>query len=196
MVTSVLGLKVVEQAMKLVEGRVESSCLLSLVLGKRHLQYQPVRNLEKDRASDSDSVSKSNSEMQRWEALLARFEAILPRFNPSSEVVNKGRKTRVPSKRETILFAAILLELKGTKYCSFLDKNGPRPKWADAGPANYLKSYQAGDPWRKKVQDEKTRAKHRMKRYAHSDLMTAIVKYLPTEFDKVSAQLAQLAPSE
>ena len=99
-------------------------------------------------------------------------------------------------KRDTVIFAAILMELKGMKYCSFLQDNGIKPKWSDSDHASYPKSYQAGDLWRKKVQDEKTRAKLRMNNYARSELATAFSTHLPEEFDKISPLLAQLASRE
>jgi hypothetical protein len=64
------------------------------------------------------------------------------------------------------MFAAILMELQGMKYCSFLDKHNVKPRWLeDQVPASYPKGYQIGSPWRKKIQDEKTRAKQRMSNY-------------------------------
>ena len=70
------------------------------------------------------------------------------------------------------------------------------PNRSDSGPATYLKSYQVGDLWRKKVQDEKTRARLRMQDYPRSELATALNAYLPKEFDKISSLLAQLASRE
>ena len=93
-------------------------------------------------------------------------------------------------KRDTVIFAAILMGLKGVRYCSFLQDHGLRPKWPDCGPATtYPKSYLSGDPSRKKVQDEKTRAKLHMNSYALSELATAFNTYLPEEFDQISPLL-------
>jgi 7-cyano-7-deazaguanine synthase in queuosine biosynthesis len=203
-VTRVLQEKVVEQAAKLVEGTVDNSSLLSLVLGKKHLecQGQPVAEPEKDEPTRSRSATKSGSEAQPQNVALAKVEellqALLARFDsvPAPEPIKKGRNRRNPGKRDTVVFAAILAGFKGTRYCSFLDKYGTRPKWSDSGPATYLKSYQVGHPWRKKVQDEKTRAKLRMQGYPRSELATALSTYLPGEFDKISPLLVQLASRE
>ena len=182
-VTRVLEEKVIEQAAKLVEGTLDNSSLLSLVLGKKH-QAQPA----------AFEIQPQNAAPARVEELL---QALLARFDrvPAPEPIKKRRKRRNPERRDTVIFAAILAGLKGTKYCSFLDRYGTRPKWLDSGPPTYFKSYQAGDPWRKKVQDEKTRAKLRMQTYPPSELATAINRYLPEEFDKISP-LAQLASRE
>jgi hypothetical protein len=203
-VTRVLQEKIIEQAAKLVEGTVDNSSLLSLVLGKEHLEYQgqPVAEPEKDEPARSRDAMKSGSEVQPQNAALAKVEellrTLLARFDsvPMPEPIKKGKKRRNPGKRDTVIFAAILAGLKGPKYCSFLDKYGTRPKWSDSGLASYLKSYQAGDPWRKKVQDEKTRAKLRMLGYPPSELATALNTYLPEEFSKISPLLAQLASRE
>ena len=198
-VTRVLQEKVVEQAAKLVEGTVDDSSLLSLVLGKKHLEYQsqPWRAWENEPsgAGRDESGLRPNRECalveELLQALLAKFDGV-----PAPEPIKKARKRRNPGKRDTVIFAAILAGLKGTRYCSFLTSHGIRPKWSDSGPATYLKSYQIGDPWRKKVQDEKTRAKLRMQGYPRSELATALNTYLPEEFDKISPLLAQLASRE
>ena len=183
-VTRVLQQKVVEHAAKLVEGTLDNSSLLSLVIGKQH-QCQPT----------SSDVQPQNVPPARVEdflrALLATFDSL-----PAREQIKNGKKKRNPGKRDTVIFAAIVAGLKGNKYCSFLDDYGTKPKWLDSGPTTYLKSYQAGNPWRKKVQDEKTRAKQRMQAYPGSELATAINRYLPKEFDKISPLLAQLASRE
>jgi hypothetical protein len=57
------------------------------------------------------------------------------------------------------------------KYCAFLQQHGVKPKGSDPGPPGYPTGYQLGEPWRKKVQDEKTRAKQRME--GHDDATLA-----------------------
>ncbi len=112
--------------------------------------------------------------------------------SPSSAFAKFERtKRRAPKKqklqkRETVIFAAILLELEGPKYCAFLQDHEVKPKWSDSGPMSYPKSYQTGEPWRKKVQDEKTRAKVRMSRYPESELLDAVNIHLPNQFHKIS----------
>src|SRR5207249_7969532 len=49
----------------------------------------------------------------------------------------KEKRKRKPGKRDTVIFAAIVLELKGVKYCSFLRREASRPKGSDPGPATY-----------------------------------------------------------
>ena len=202
-VNRVLQQKVVEHAAKLVEGTVDKNSLLSLVLGKKHFEYQvqPVAELEKNQPARTRVATKSGSEAQPQGVTLARVEellqTLLARFSvPEPKRSKKGKKRRNPEKRDTVIFAAIIVGFKGTRYCSFLDKYGTRPKWSDSGPPTYMKSYQVGDPWRKKVQDEKTRAKLRMQGYARSVLATALNHYVPEEFDKISPLLAQLASRE
>jgi len=99
------------------------------------------------------------------------------------------KKKGNPGKRDTVIFAAILKGLRGRSYSSFLQNHGIKPKWSDSGPATYQNSYVAGDPWRKKVQDEKTRAKQRMSGCADSELADAFNFYLPQEFDDLSPLL-------
>jgi hypothetical protein len=63
-------------------------------------------------------------------------------------------------RRLGVIFAAIQSGLKGMSYCSFLNKEklSPSPSWVSDGcPKSYPKAYQAGEPWRKKIQDEKHR---------------------------------------
>ena len=185
--TRVLQEKIVEHAAKLVEGTIDDTSLLALVIGKKHLEHQSqlAAEPEEDGPAKSQGAMKSPSSVQPQNVALAKVEellqTLLARFAsvPAPEPIKKGRKRRKPGKRDTVIFAAILMGLKGVRYCSFLQDQGLRPKWSDSGPATYPKSYQVGDPWRKKVQDEKTRAKLRMNSYALSELATAFNTYLP-----------------
>ena len=139
---------------------------------------------------------KSPSSVQPQNAALAKVEELLQSFLarvgsvPAPEPIKKGRMRRKLGKRDTVILAAILMGLKGVRYCSFLRDHGLRPRWPDSGPATtYPKSYLSGDPYRKKVQDEKTRARLRMNSYALSGLATAFSTYLPREFDQISPLL-------
>ena len=98
-------------------------------------------------------------------------------------------KPNSPTKRDAILFAAIVSDLEGLKYCSFLDNHRVRPKWSDTGPKSYRESYLASGSYKKKVQDEKSRAKQRMSRFVNSVLAEAFITYLPDEFDKLGSLL-------
>ena len=113
-------------------------------------------------------------------SVLAKFGGSARRHGPK-----KGKLGR----RDTVIFDAILLELKGTKYCAFLQDHGISPKWSDSGPPSYPKSYQNGEPWRKKVQDEKTRARSRMDRYANSEIADAFNIHLPDQLQALSRLL-------
>jgi hypothetical protein len=89
------------------------------------------------------------------------------------------------AKTETVMITAIILGLESTKYCAFLAKHGVKPKWSDSGPSSYSKAYKDGDPWRKKIQDQKTRVKQRLNSYSRPELATAINTHLPNEFDQI-----------
>ena len=117
------------------------------------------------------------------------LRTILAKLGGSVPEGIKAKKKRTLGKRDIVIFAAILLKLKGMKYCSFLQDHGIKPKWAESGPPSYPLGYQAGDPWRKKVQDEKTRAKARMDRFANSELADAFNAYLPESFDLLAPML-------
>ena len=65
-------------------------------------------------------------------------------------------------KRDGVIYGAIQAGLKGVQYCKYLDDSclSLLPEWRAAGcPDTYTKAYRGGEPWRKKIQDEKTRAK-------------------------------------
>ncbi len=85
-----------------------------------------------------------------------------------------------------MIFAAIAMALKGMAYCVFLQEHGLKPKWADSGPTSYTKSYEQGGTWRKRVQDEKSRASARMKNYPEPHLREAFVTYLPDKFNEIA----------
>jgi len=171
--------------------------MLAMVIGKKHLEQKSRLAVEPDEGGPAKgqgamksafSVQPQNVASAKVEellqALLARFPSV-----PAPETIKKGTIRRKPGKRDTVIFAAILMSLKGIRYCSFLQDHGIKPRWADSGPSTYSKGYQIGDPWRKKVQDEKTRAKVRMNNYAGAQLATALNNYLPDEFDKIDPLL-------
>ena len=199
-VTRVLQEKIVEHAAKLVEGTIDDTSLLALVIGKKHLEHKSQLAAEPEEGGPAksqgamksgSSVQPQNAELVRVEELLQSLQSLLARFAsaPAPEPIKKGRKRRKPGKRDTVIFAALLMELRGLIYCSFIQEQGIKPKWSDSGPATYPKSYQVGDPWRKKVQDEKTRAKLRMSLYPDSELADALNFHLPDKFDEISPLL-------
>jgi len=187
-VTRVLEQKVTENAAKLIRGTLDDTSLLALAIGEEHLRQQfhlpaeaSIRGPAKPVSSVELSATLANID-QAMKAFLTKFRGLTP--EPIKE-----KKKRKPGKRDTVIFAAILMELKGMKYCSFLQKQGIKPKWSDPGPATYPMSYQAGEPWRKKVQDEKTRAKQRMNGFSHSELVNVFIFHLPEEFEELSRLL-------
>ena len=176
-VTRVLREKIAEHAAELVDGTLESTSLLALVIGKNHLERQ-------DQLLAKAQVTSSVMPISAEEIIASVFARI------GQPALKRAKPPQSPSKRDTVIFAAILLELKGPSYCAFLNDHKIKPKWSDSGSATtYPTSYEMGDRWRKKVQDEKTRASARMSRYADSELANAFITYLPEEFDKVSPLL-------
>lgn len=194
-VTRVLQEKIADHAAKLVEGTIDDSSLLALVIGKKHLEHQgqapDAKEYEQSGPAKSHTRTTGASLVRPQSPIPMNLEEIVKSVLAKFAVPAPGRlhKSRKLGKRDTVIFAAILLELKGPGYCSFLQDHGVRPKWSDSGPATYAKSYQTGEPWRKKVQDEKTRAKSRMSRYVDSELADALNTHLPDQFDSISPLL-------
>src|SRR5277367_984974 len=127
-VNRVLQEKIAEQSEKLVRGTMDDSSLLALVIGKRHLAKA------QDGRTDNSLDQSQNSAMMRLEdaikLLLAKFPISAPR---------RLRKMGKLGNRDTVIFAAILLELEGLKYCAFIQSYGVRPKWSESGQASYAK---------------------------------------------------------
>ena len=136
---------------------------LEAVHAKRSAQESKGGSTESDSTADSISSNQSHHQTMDIEGGIRSILEKLDRSHVSASAHVKREKKRKPAKRDTVIFAAILRELTGMKYCSFLEDHGIKPKLSDSGPATYPLGYKAGDPWRKKIQDEKTRAKSRMK---------------------------------
>lgn len=193
-VTLVLEQKVAENAAKLVGGHLDDTSLLALVIGQKHLEHEFLMAAEagEHKFPKSESAIEPTS-AQSQAAALARVEGtlgtIVAKLGVSAPGSTKAKKKRKPGKRDTIIFAAILMELKGMRYCSFLQDHGVKPKWSDPSPVTYPRGYQAGEPWRKKVQDEKARAKLRMNTYGDSELADAFNFHLPEQFDEIGPLL-------
>jgi len=80
------------------------------------------------------------------------------------QAARPSRKPKQLSKQElrrkAVIFGAIQAKLKGPKYCAELDRRSlPIPAaWTEDGcPSKYAEAYNRGDPWRKKIHDEKHR---------------------------------------
>ncbi len=153
MVQRVLREKIAERTAEVLEGALDQALLLARVIRQEHLHA-----IAKSADEPSPQGSKRPSaETVLSERFLQALDARLAKFGFSGPKSNSALR-RKPGRRDTVIYAAILKELKGAQYCAFLHERGLRPKWADRGPTNYPNSYQRADSWRKVVQDEKSRA--------------------------------------
>jgi hypothetical protein len=192
-VTQVLQQQVTDNAAGLVQRKLETS-LLALAIGPQWLapERQSVPELkEEQRKAAAAVVNDSPPQAQLSEAAKVgeRLVQVLGKISGMAPEGSKKKKKRKLTKADTVMFAAIILGLESTNYCAFLDKHGVRPNWSASGPSTYSKAYRDGEPWRKKIQDQKTRARHRMSSYTPSELAEAINKYLPDDFDQISPLL-------
>lgn len=187
-VVGVLKAKIAERSDDLIKGTLAESSLLALVLGKRHLEAPGVAEIAKQEGCPGAARRPEGiaTDPETLERLLSN---VLAKFEPVKRRVLKRRKLM---KRDAVIFAAVLLGLEGTKYCSFLQQYQVRPKWSDSdsSPETYMKSYTAGNPWRKKVQDEKTRAKLRIERYNDEELAKAFSAHLPDRLNELRERLS------
>jgi hypothetical protein len=72
--------------------------------------------------------------------------------------------TPTEKKKRSAIFAAISTKDEGLKYCKTLDERKlavPADWIQDGCPKNYADAYKAGGPWRKRIQDEKSRYKEK-----------------------------------
>jgi hypothetical protein len=173
-------------ASKLIDRTLEGTSLLALAIGQNYLPGQePLAGTSPDQGTVPNSESRNANSL-----ILAKLDEILKGFEPGGDPRRRPRKMtgkpNAPIKRDTILFAAIVSDLEGLKYCSFLDSHRVKPKWSDTGPKSYRESYLASDSYKKKTQDEKSRAKQRMNRCGDSVLAEAFITYLPGEFDNLT----------
>src|SRR5205823_2037475 len=129
--------------------------------------------------SDSDQVTVA--------AILKGVEVSLQNLHAKIDAGSVRKTTRKTntrlSRRHSTMFAALLLELKGMRYCSFLKDHEIKPKWPEPCPANYCAGYLAGHPWRKKIQDEKSRARTQMEGYTNPAIADAFNFYLPDKLE-------------
>ena len=199
-VTDVLTKKITEFSEELVVGTIEPTSLLALVVGRN----LGVSSLASSTGSQSIFGSMTGSTTEPGtpadRSIAAAGDKILEYV--MDKFAGRGRarstKPRKLVKRDSVMFAAIRMGLKGAKYCSFLHEHGIRPNWLDGSPASYPQAYKFGPPWPKKIQDEKTRARARLKLYDPSTLAEALITHLPTEFDEITRliKLAELAGRE
>lgn len=173
-------------APKLVDRTLDETSLLSLAIGQRYLPAD-----ESVGGSVVDRACLQNSDLRNANSvILMKMAEMLEKFATNGEN-RKGRhkagKQTIPNKRDTNLFAAITRKLEGLKYCINLDNHRVRPKWSETGPKSYRESYLTGSPYKKKVQDEKSRANVRMNRLVDAVLLEAFITHLPAEFNELQS---------
>ena len=154
-------------APKLLDRTLEETSLMALAIGQKYLSVQqPLVRTCPDQGTVQNRESQNATSL-----ILAKLDEILKGFQRGVDTrTQRGKKTVKPSsptKRDTMLFAAIVSDLEGLKYCSFLDNHRVKPKWSDTGPTSYRESYLASGSYKKKAQDEKSRAKQRMNRFVY-----------------------------
>jgi hypothetical protein len=179
-VARVLEQTIAERASDLAKGTVAETSLLSMVIRKEYLNKAAKPASEERSGGLATGLTYSGIEHV--------FRAVL------SEIGAPSRKRRVSARkklhrRDLVIYAAIMLELKGLPYCNFLHDHGLRPKWFESGPSTYPKSYEKTGTWRKRAQDEKSRAAARLKLYPEPELRDALATYLPNEFEAITQRL-------
>jgi hypothetical protein len=173
-------------AAEFVGGTLDPTSLLAMVAAREHLFHhndslapRPEVASIKGEIAPCVSDQSSSAAILRMEALLQNIDKKIG-FRPTQAATKK--KNAKPSRRDSIIFAAILFELRGMKYCSFLKDRAVKPKWSEPCPPNYCAGYLAGKPWPKKIQDEKSRAKTRMGGFTDPMLADVFNVYLPDQF--------------
>jgi hypothetical protein len=191
-VACVLEKMIQEHARRLVQGSLEDSSLLALFLGTKQLEAQRQEaQARKDAFGAAKELDRITTDSQLIENV---FSSVLAKFH--DEKRRRPPKRAKLLKREAVIFGAILLGRQGVKYCHFLQERGIRPKWSDFGHESYPKSYLSGGPWRKKIHDEKTRAKSRMNRYTDAELANAFSSHLSDLIDELRRILSTRARSQ
>jgi len=188
-VTRVLRQVVRRYAAELSDGTLDSRSLLALAIGSQHKERQACKGAEHGTLTNQDTAAESESGLASAVMRVEKkLDTMIAKFKPDS-LGRAAKKKRRPGKRDTIIFGALVRELKGKTYCAYLHDRGLRPRWESAAAFTYPRGYEAGDPWRKKIQDEKTRAKTRLNSYDPSYLLDAFINHLRNEFDELSRLL-------
>lgn len=171
-VTKVLKEIIQVNAELLAKGGINKTCLLALVIGG---------NL-----NSSSAETGSQTETQHaTSSLIAQLKDLIKVHGKTENKVNKPKKKKL-TKLDTVMFAAIKMGLEGLRYCSFLHDHGIVPRWTSDQHTSYSQAYKVGHPWTKKIQDEKSRARSRMKGYSDAEFADALNKFLPKEFQPIS----------
>jgi hypothetical protein len=153
--------------------RLDSRWYRQIEIEARQIQHHPTAPSFQDTVSNhpaSDRLRPASS----WIDSSASIEK--PKSRP--------KRTKL-TKRKTVIFAAIKMGLKGHQYCSFLDKHGVRLVLGDEGTVNYAKAYKENLKLRKKIQDDKTRAREKMRQWSEPELRESFLLYLNDEFDSI-----------
>lgn len=171
-------------AAKVVNGDLDPTCLLAIVARGQHLgsSGKPLTTAEASGPSlnlDRISAELIVESIRKIEAKIEGGSAPKTRQNPNAR----------PKRREAIFFAGITLGLEGVKFCAFLKDHKIEPRWEQPCPENYVKGYLAGSPWTKKIQDEKCRARTKMKTYAKPALADVFNIYLSDRFLELTTLL-------
>lgn len=185
------------RAVRHVKGRSEAACKI-IAMHKRHGEVVS-RVLEQQLRANAGEFVDGTLDSTSLLAMVATRKH-LPTNDQSlawatDEAMLKGEGK--PSASDQVSVAILRVEAslqhlhskKGMKYCSFLKDCGVKPKWSEPCPSNYCAGYQAGNPWRKKIQDEKTRAKTQMEGYTDPALADAFNFYLPDKLEELSGLL-------
>jgi hypothetical protein len=188
-VSSVLEQEVRSKAAELVDGTLDSNSLLSMVVTREHLTPHQRSFVQKSEKPQVEGVSKAAVSDQPSLLSISQSLRDLHAKIDAGHQPKKRKTNGKPNRRYSIIFAAILLGYQGMKYCSFLKENGVKPKWSEPCPSDYCSGYQAGHPWRKKIQDEKCRAKARMAGYENPALADAFNFFLPGKLEQLGGLL-------
>lgn len=186
--TDVLKAKIAERSGDLAMGTLEPTSLLALILGQnigssalllgttaKAITGPATGPTEETLTPNDRSIAAAGDKILDY--VMGKFSARVPA---------RSTKPRKLLRRDTVIFAAIKIGHKGPRYCSFLHDHGIKPQWRDGAPTSYPQAYKTGPPWPKKIQDEKTRARTRMKLYADSLFAEALLVHLPAEFDEIT----------
>lgn len=174
-------------AASIVGGTLSSTSLITMVAKGQHLSAANWPLAEPTESGSTTRIPTSaRSEQGSIAAILASLQNLHAKIDAGS-VRRRPKNTNArPKRRDSVLFAAIILELEGTRYCAFLKEHRVSPRWEPPCPSHYDTGYKAGQPWRKKIQDEKCRAKTKMKSYENSALADAFNFHFPDRFDELS----------
>jgi hypothetical protein len=141
-------------------GRLISEWAARLEIASRDNDYQEQQTRERE---------YKNQKAREREAQAIRTTALPTPLFPLVALSNKPKVTGKPKaltaterKKRSAIFAAISTRDEGLKYCKTLDERKlaiPAAWIQDGCPKNYPDAYKAGQPWQKRIQDEKSRYK-------------------------------------